>query len=369
MKQFSSLLVSLIFFTCCHGQNNTVQKKSQSWDGGHAVQTKLIKTQRTNQYCTVSCGLQDRSGNLWFGTGGEGIYRYDGKTFTNYTTKDGLCSNGVCALLEDKEGNIWIGTTTGLCRYNGKTFTNIQISVDAAGGSYLYNEKALKSSETGVWSMLQDKTGRIWLGTGKDGVYYYDGSNFKHFIHQDGVINESNLSLNAVKSIIQDKAGNIWFATWFEGICRFDGKSIVSLKPKGKVWFDYLFEDSKGNLWIGTRENGAYRYDGKTFTDFPGIDTFSTSCVYSIVEDKEGNIWFASEADKITERDIKGGVWRYDRKTFKNFTTKDGLSDMAVFSITTDRTGKLWFGTHGMGLCNYDGKRFLNFTEKDQAKK
>jgi ligand-binding sensor domain-containing protein len=77
--------------------------------------------------------LEDKAGNLWFGTElgsgqlGEdgGVWRFDGKSFTSFTTKDGLIHNGVFCILEDMSGNMWFGTRNiGLCRYNGKTFTS-----------------------------------------------------------------------------------------------------------------------------------------------------------------------------------------------------------------------------------------------------
>ena len=56
---------------------------------------------------------------------GQGVYRYDGRLFTNFTSNDGLSSNTVNCMLEDKAGNIWFGSVVaGACRYDGKTFTN-----------------------------------------------------------------------------------------------------------------------------------------------------------------------------------------------------------------------------------------------------
>ena len=66
---------------------------------------------------------KDKDGNLWFGiTGGNGVFRYDGKVFTPFTTQDGLFNNHVGSILEDKNGNIWFGTEGGVCRYDGKAF-------------------------------------------------------------------------------------------------------------------------------------------------------------------------------------------------------------------------------------------------------
>ncbi|WP_236023446.1 two-component regulator propeller domain-containing protein [Chitinophaga chungangae] len=73
-----------------------------------------------------------------------------------------------------------------------------------------------------------------------------------------------------------------------------------------------------------------------------------------IYEDKAGNIWFGTG----------GGVSRYDRKSFRNFTTKEGLSNNDLTTIMEDKTGKLWFGTRGEA-CFYDGKTFTILRNKD----
>lgn len=118
----SCLLLSLLLsFTFCIGQTTSPKGQNALPNG----QPKLFRTQGTNEYVNVHCALQDRKGDLWFGTTGEGVYRYDGKVFTQFTIKDGLNSNTVWSVLEDRKGNIWFGTRDlGLCRYDGKIFTS-----------------------------------------------------------------------------------------------------------------------------------------------------------------------------------------------------------------------------------------------------
>ena len=69
--------------------------------------------------------LEDRKGNLWFGTKDSGVYCYPsaplragGKSFQHFTTKDGLGSNSALHIYEDKAGNIWFGTGGGASRSN-----------------------------------------------------------------------------------------------------------------------------------------------------------------------------------------------------------------------------------------------------------
>jgi len=102
------LLILLVLGTSCNGQINTNLSKeiNNPQKTLTSEQPKLIKTQGTDPYQNIHCGLQDKAGNLWFGTTGEGVYRYDGKSFTQFTVKDGLSNNKVWSILEDTAGNI-----------------------------------------------------------------------------------------------------------------------------------------------------------------------------------------------------------------------------------------------------------------------
>jgi ligand-binding sensor domain-containing protein len=162
-------------------------------------------------------------------------------------------------ILEDKAGNIWFGgrSNDGVYRYDGKSITNFKLKeLDSirfeSDGSIRY----------WAWPQLQDKNGNIWFSNW-GGAYRYDGKSFKSFTEKDG------LSGNMVTRIIEDKNGNLWFGG--DGICRYDGKSFTCFSPKDGlahpgVWS--ILEDKSGNLWVGTRETGLYLYDGKTFITY-----------------------------------------------------------------------------------------------------
>ena len=98
--------------------------------------------------------LEDRRGNLWFGTWGGGVSMYIGESFIHLTEKEGLISNNVRAILEDSHGNLWFGTRGGgLSKFNGKTFTH-------------FTEKEGLSNNI-VLSILQDSNSNMWLSTEK----------------------------------------------------------------------------------------------------------------------------------------------------------------------------------------------------------
>jgi ligand-binding sensor domain-containing protein len=356
-----TLLIVLTFLTSSHGQTKIQTDNQSETQTTPLGQPKLIKTQGTQVNDNVHCGLQDKAGNLWFGTTGSGVYRYDGKLFYNYTTKDGLKSNAVWSILEDKSGNIWFGTSDGISRYDGKKIIPFTINDNIRPILNNNNYYSTWAPKTTVWSMLQDKTGKIWIGTG-DGVYCYDGFNVTRFLNNDGVINKDSLQLKMVDCMLEDKTGNIWFASGMppgmEGICRYDGKSITSSKPNGDSWIRLIIEDKKGNLWFSGRSFGNFIYDGNNFTKF----TAKVGIGNPLLVDTSGNVWFGGE-ERLSTVENEGGIWCYDGKAFKNYNTTDGINKYAIFCMVQERNGSIWFGTRNTGLYKYDGKNFVNYSE------
>ena len=324
---------------------------------------KLIRTQGSTQFDTLRCGLQDKAGNLWFGTTGEGVYRYDKTGFTQYAAREGLSSNTVWCILEDKKGRIWFGTNSGLSRWDGKSLSHVPISF-----AFELSKKTLTfpnqtpSEKLAVWSLLEDKKGTIWVGT-SGGMFCYKDETFTPFPENIKVQNADGLLLKMVECILEDRQGNIWFASGMppgmEGLCRFDGTSLTRFNPGGEEWIRTVIEGPDGILWLGTRKKGAWRYDEKTFsrsTEQPGLGS-------PRLVDRSGNIWFGGEG-RANGRKSETGVWRYDGKTFQNLSIKEeGTENLEVWSIVEDRDGNIWVGTRNTGLYRYDGKSFVSFSD------
>jgi streptogramin lyase len=378
MKKLVFLLTAfstiLIFVSACNGQSKTDLPNSRS--GDHKTipvgKPKLIKTQGSNQYNNIYCGLVDKEDNLWFGTSGEGVYRYDGKLFTQFTTKDGLNSNSVYCILQDKSGTVWFGTSEGPCRYDGKAIISVPINgnfMPAIGNNDFYTATSQKNT---VWSMLQDKKGNIWFGTG-DGVYCYDGKNFSRFLDNPDVINKSNLQLRMVDCILEDKNGTIWFASGMppgeEGICRYDGKNVVNFKPKKEGWVRKIIEDKDRNLLFATRIHGvlscnlsAGDVSTASFSGFPQPKALLNNSLTAILKDKAGNIWMASDYGQIVG-DTLGGVWCYKPSSEAGDKAFTKITAQEVSFMLEDRVGNIWLGTRNTGLYRYDGKTLTNFSE------
>ena len=247
--------------------------------------------------------LEDRQGNLWFGTKDSGVYRFDGRAFQHFTIRQGLPSNTALHLFEDKAGNIWIAAGGGACRYDGKTFRNFSTK------DGLPND--------GVNTFLEDKSGKIWMGTRGD-LFQYDGTSFTAFKNNEGK------TFRNVWAIIEDQKGNIVF-----------GGSIA------------------GNMNGGS--GGVWRYDGSTITKV------SEKTASAMSEDKDGNIWTTGSLNPPGARDW--ALSRYEKNTLGDeypVVTEIFTKQLMLCRIAAAKDGSIWFGS-GKGVYRWDGKDITNF--------
>ena len=255
------VLLFSVLTTNCGGQSNTPVPVASTGkpQPTPASRERLTKTQGTTPFDNVHCGMRDKIGNLWFGTTSEGVYRYDGTVVTRFLSDAAVLNAKMLTLkdaqqtLEDKTGAIWFASwnNEGACRFDGRTLTDITAREGLSDGM--------------VHSLLQDKAGVVWFGTRNHGLCRYDGKAFKHI---KGVEGRSD---SCVYSILEDKAGVLWFATEKNGVWRYDGKSFTNLTTKDGLGNNSVFcivEDGEGHLWFGPRDVGLSRYDGRTFTGF-----------------------------------------------------------------------------------------------------
>jgi ligand-binding sensor domain-containing protein len=291
-------------------------------------------------------GFKDKAGNFWFGTTGAGVFRYDGKSLTNLTTKNGLSNNWVYAIAEDKYGNMWFGTADWLCSYNGNSFTHFQVV-------YLFGTKP-----TAVYSLMADKAGSIWVGTDNAAVYRYDGKGFANILAYP---KEKNVHPAPVQSIYQDKKGNIWFASMAHGgLMKYDGKTWSNFTVQDGLADAHIFsisEDRSGNIWFGGGANGLSLFDGKKFIAISLKDGLCENNITSILEDKKGYLRFTSD---IIMNSHGGGICRYDGKSFNGYWPKSGLTPNGYWIILEDKEGYIWIGGRNGSLNRYNGNSFVD---------
>lgn len=338
MKKTYSIILSFFFFVSCNGQDTT----------------KTVGSSNTSDPASdiVSAALKDKNGNIWIAASGRGVYCYDGKSFVNFTEKDGLSSNDVSCIYEDNTGKLWFGTNVGVCYYDRKTFTIFPIAATDSSNGNSYSQTPKQ-----VGSILQDKTGNFWFVTLHSGVYRYDGKSFINFLSNEVLV-----------CILEDKAGNIWVGSWAHGgMYRYDGKSFTHFNGLSDDMIKCVLEDKNGNIWIGTRDHGVDRYDGKTITNYSEKEGLCSNDVSCIFEDKNGNIWFGSDFSGSGNK--RGDACSYNGKSFTNVTAKEILTEKegllySVMTIAEDNNGNLWFGSRGGYLFRCDGKSFTDFSEK-----
>lgn len=320
IKATTVLAICITLLSSCEvGKKSSTEKKEQEASSSNS-QEQLA------QYVVAT--FEDSKGHLWFSTIEKGVVHYDGKKLTYYTVSDGLVGNTITKIVEDKQGNLWLGSHSGLSKYDGKLFTAYKV-----GDSDAVNR---------VSTLLIDRHENLWVGTWA-GVYRFDGASFIPFELPTSEIEVPSYQATAnwVTSIEEDKHGNIWFGRSGYGACKYDPSAEPSASDK-------------------------------SFTCFTKKDGLPSNCVQAICEDKQGNMWFGcrvaeNDHPDATMRKGDGGLCRYDGKAFTQYRSVKGLSENDVFSITEDRRGNIWIGANKTGLYRYDGKDFTLYDKTDRA--
>lgn len=164
-------------------------------------------------YNRITSIMEDSHGNIWFGTDGYGVCRYDGNSFTHLTKADGLCDNTISSIMEDRSGNIWIGTMFGgISIYNGNTFKN------------LTEENLIEGIEASAF--YEDMDGSIWFAMEHHGVYKYEGKTYTNYNENSG------LGSNGIITILKDSKDRFWFGGW-KGLFRLNGKRFDTITKTG----------------------------------------------------------------------------------------------------------------------------------------
>ncbi len=357
----------LLSLNACNGQTPSPIPSDKKTVAFSQLSRKplVTRTQSVGIYTNFTCGIQDKSGILWFGSNGEGLYRFDGKEFIQFTTKEGLSSNYVWSIYEDRVGRIWIGTTEGICCLDGETIKRIPISdlIRPVTDNMYYSDWCPKST---IWSILQDKNGLMWFGGG-DGVYCYDGFNFTLFLANKQVENRDSLHLKLISDMVEDSDGNMWFASGmlpgYEGLIKYDGKALTRFRPQGEGWFRHIVKSKNGNLLLATRHYGVWSYNGNTFNDYLQPNELIEGSLNAIIEDKSGKLWVASGYGK-DKGDTLGGLWH---SNFKGNPVSSApfskVFNKEVYFMMEDKDSTIWFSSMGMSLFRYDGKSVVKFSE------
>ena len=411
--------LSLIGFSTKIKEPKPIKSKNAVIDNETSWNIKCLDINQGLSSSYIYTIVEDRREDLWFGTYGAGVCRYDGVNFTRYTVEEGLSNNTVWTSIEDSEGNIWFGTEGGgICVYNGESFTrfseeegfsnniikaiiqdskgNIWIGTRGGGvckyrdNTFTFFSKKEGLSDNNIWSLFENSNGDIWFGTEK-GVNIYDGQSITYLAANEGLSNEF------IRSMTEDKNGQTWIGTEGGGVYVFDGKFITNYSIKEGLSNNKVRSmlcDNNGLLWLGTEGGGVNIYNRNSFSYLQKKDGLSDNDVRCIVQDNIGNIWFGTEGggisilnntrfEKINDglsdhlfraiiEDSENNLWfgsssngiiKFDGSNYKNYNINSKLPDKTILSIIEDKNKNIWFGTYGEGAWKYDGREFLCYNE------
>lgn len=282
--------------------------------------------------------LEDRSGNLWLGTYGQGVFRVDEKGLTAVSIPN-LKGFTISSMMQDQENNIWLGTLShGLFRLKQGVVKG-------------YSTEQGLSHEL-ILSIHQDKEGTVWLGTNGGGISYYREGKFGQLpFEQEGYI----------WSTYTDRRGVHWFGTYGNGLYRYTQNSLTCYNFSNGLRADKitaLMEDRSNNLWVGTWGDGVFRYNfkEKKFKALVNDDVFNGSHAISFLEDSKGDIWIGT---------YNNGLYFYREGKIGNYNSGNGLPNNNVRALIEDSQGNLWIGTYGGGLCRLKNGQLKTISQKD----
>ncbi|HIE65125.1 MAG: two-component regulator propeller domain-containing protein [Nitrospira sp.] len=317
--------------------------------------------------------------DVWIGTS-NGLIRFNQKKETHqiFNTRAGLLSNIIVSIHPDKKGNIWVGTYGGgLARFDGKNwelFTPYGRGTKEYGSSWANYQPRNGLGDLWVYDLLFEPDGTMWVATWK-GASRRSKEGFVTYTMDDGLVDKW------VYTVERESSGVLWFGTE-GGINRFDGKTwqgwthkdglgaTITTKTPAQLKEDDSYDDDEdhhlqagrenqdhnpnyvissaidptGVKWFGTWGGGLSRFDGKKFKNYTTREGLPGNIINAIEIDKKGIMWIGTNK----------GVSRFDGKSFKTFNQSNGLLGEYVYSIAIDDEGNKWFGTFG-GVSRYSG--------------
>ncbi len=305
---------------------------------------------------TVTCILQDRVGFIWLGTQ-DGLNRFDGNSFVAFKHDPDypatLPNDYVQALEEDASGDIWVGTRGGgLSRWQRQTDQFIHYQHDPLDPASLSGNQ--------VPAIFQDRRGVLWVGTDHSGLNRFDVATggFEHFRQQPQ--DPASLGDDRVRGMHDDSSGQLWIATLggLHLLDRSSGRFRRFQHPEGSAYDSALsiLEDQAGQLWIATF-GGLARFDRDTESfdlfrhDPADPGSLSPGRARTLYQDRELRLWIGTD----------GGLdlWQPATESFVHYrhspADASSLSADRVMSIYQDRGDVLWVGTE-RGVSKWNPK-------------
>ncbi len=239
----------------------------------------------------------------------------------------------IYSILQDNSGHLWIGTNCGLGIYDGNSFSVIDTT------------KGLGNNE--VWSLFEDNKGKMWIG-GKEGLYTY-------YINRLTKISFQSHELPGILKIDEDRDGNIWLGTTL-GIYSGDSLNLKRYEPgpifKNQRCLTFVLCSPDGSIWAIPYGKGVYRLKGDKWSYYSKKDGLVSDTVTYLYENPEGRIYFAHATNK------KISVWNGLSITGLRLFDK---SAKGIYTFVEDKRKNLWIGTND-GLFVKRGEKITEYT-------
>jgi len=286
----------------------------------------------------VNCIAQDRFGFMWFGTK-NGLCRYDGRKFKTYKTIDGdstsLPGNDIQSLFSDAVGRLWVGAyDLHLYNFEQDSFTRI------APPRYAALANKLKY----VARICEDNAGNLWLGTFGQGLFKFHPASGE-LAHIE--LGSQAPKLSIIYSLFTEGADTLWVASTNHQLTilntRTSRQQHYFLKQKGDV--QRLLRDFAGRLWLGAMGEPLQRMEllanGDTaFTRFEHIKPGSFFACFA--EDRNGNLWIGTQQEGLYVFNPSRNETQHYRQ---NSRAPHNLPGNDVQEIFEDRSGNIWVAT------------------------
>ena len=278
----------------------------------------------------VTSILEDREGSVWLGLWGSGLAQLPGPDeWTNWTAADGLGNDTVRAVRRDPSGTVWLGTGHGLVRLQDHKPPQILTTRNGLGGDQ-------------VNSLVIAPDGAVWAACSPGGVSRIDptGARIRTYAKAAGLQDDHTIALHL------DLENRLWASTT-EGLFR-----INSLEPNlrferqlppgagPQTMFSRFLTDREGRVWA-TSAQGLFRFDSGNWVRFTTADGLKADSVSHIAETNDGAIWVGYGEPLGVSRLVFGPVG----VEVSHFTNRDGLPSDSVLFLGLDAGRRLWIGT------------------------
>jgi len=280
---------------------------------------------------------QDRAGYLWVATS-DGLARFDGVRFRVWqhdpADPTSLSGNVVQSLHIDAEDRVWVGAEGGGLSLMDAT---------RAGFRHFRADQDARFALGDVWSIVSTPDGAVWFGGYGGGLYRYDPSRDAVQVFRHDPLQSDTLAADHVLSLAVDEADTLWVGT-SGGLQRHVDGHFVGEGGLSAPLVLSLYPEPGGPLWIGTSSGLDRRDRDGRIHPLPGREQLSNAGVTAVIRDRRGTHWITTRSG--LNHLVDGRVRSYLGLVGGGYA----LANSPVLDTLEDHEGGLWFASLGSGL-------------------